>query len=139
VLLRNEKDLNERQREKLIEVGKVSPKLATMYRLKEEFREIFESSENWAGGTLRLLDWMADSSTFFRQSCGTIKRWIDEVTSYFELRITNGVVEGINNKLKLIKRLGYGFMAVPRRSRYTSIWEVIEGKRFGQLTCTSCE
>ena len=109
VLLRNEKDLNERQREKLIEVGKVSPKLATMYRLKEEFREIFESSENWAGGTLRLLDWMADSSTFFKQSCGTIKRWFDEVTSYFELRITNGVVEGINNKLKLIKRLGYGF------------------------------
>jgi len=109
VLLKNEKDLNERQREKLIEVSKVSPKLATMHRLKEEFRKIFESSENWAGGTLRLLDWMVDSSVFFKQSCGTIKRWFDEVTSYFELRITNGVVEGINNKLKLIKRLGYGF------------------------------
>ena len=109
VLLKNEKDLNERQREKLIEVSKVSPKLATMHRLKEEFRKIFESSENWAGGTLRLLDWMVDSSVFFKQSCGTIKRWFDEVTSYFELRITNGVVEGINNTLKLIKRLGYGF------------------------------
>ena len=77
--------------------------------MKEEFRKIFESSENWAGGTLRLLDWMVDSSVFFKQSCGTIKRWFDEVTSYFELRITNGVVEGINNTLKLIKRLGYGF------------------------------
>jgi transposase len=109
VLLKNKEDLNECQKEKLIEISKVSPKLATMHRLKEEFREIFESPENWAGGTLRLLDWMADSSTFFRQSCGTIKRWFDEVTSYFELRITNGVVEGINNKLKLIKRLGYGF------------------------------
>ena len=109
VLLRNNKDLNERQREKLIEVGKIFPKLATMYRLKEEFREIFDSSQNWPGGTLGLLDWMVDSSTFFKQSCGTIKRWFDEVTSYFELRITNGVVEGINNKLKLIKRLGYGF------------------------------
>ncbi len=28
--------------------------------------------------------------------------------SYFERRTTNGVVEGINNKLKLIKRRGYG-------------------------------
>ncbi|REJ42985.1 MAG: hypothetical protein DWQ54_08800 [Microcystis flos-aquae TF09] len=28
---------------------------------------------------------------------------------YFERRTTNGVVEGINNKLKLIKRRGYGF------------------------------
>ena len=32
-----------------------------------------------------------------------------EVTNYFENRTTNGVVEGINNKLKLIKRSGYGF------------------------------
>jgi len=109
VLLKNEKDLNDRQREKLIEVSQVSPKLATMYRLKEEFRGIFEAAENWADGTLKLLDWMVESSAFFKQSCGTIKRWFDEVTSYFELRITNGVVEGINNKLKLIKRLGYGF------------------------------
>lgn len=109
VLLRNEKDLNDRQREKLIAISQVCPKLATMYRLKEEFRGIFEAAENWANGTLNLLDWMVESSAFFKQSCGTIKRWFDEVTSYFELRITNGVIEGINNKLKLIKRLGYGF------------------------------
>ena len=109
VLLRNEKDLNDRQREKLIEISQVSPKLAMMYRLKEEFRGIFDSSENWADGTLKLLDWMVESSAFFKQSCGTIKRWFDQMTSYFELRITNGVVEGINNKLKLIKRLGFGF------------------------------
>ena len=109
VLLRDEKSLNERQKEKLTEISKVSPKLSAMYRLKEEFRRIFESAKNWVEGTLRLLDWMVESSAFFKQSCGTIKRWFDEVTSYFELRITNGVVEGINNKLKLIKRLGYGF------------------------------
>jgi transposase len=109
VLLKNEKDLNERQQEKLREVSEVSPTLAKMQRLKEEFRGIFEASESWAEGTLELLDWMADSSTLFKQSCGTIKRWFDAVTSYFELRITNGVVEGINNKFKLIKRLGYGF------------------------------
>jgi transposase len=109
VLLKNKEDLNERQKEKLTEINQISSKLAAMYRLKEEFRDIFESSENWAEGTLRLLDWMAESSTYFKRSCGTIKRWFDEVTSYFELRITNGVVEGINNKFKLIKRLGYGF------------------------------
>lgn len=32
-----------------------------------------------------------------------------EIMGYFESRITQGVVEGINNKLKLIKRSGYGF------------------------------
>ena len=108
-LLKNEEDLNERQQEKLREVIEVSPTLAEMHRQKEEFRDIFETSKNWAEGTLKLLDWMAESSTFFKRSCGAIKRWFDEVTSYFELRITNGVVEGINNKFKLIKRSGYGF------------------------------
>lgn len=115
-LLKNEEDLTEWQKEKLIEVGEVAPRLTTMYRLKEVFRDIFETSENWAEGTLSLLDRMVEASPFFKRSCGTIKRWFNEVkrwfnevTAYFELRITNGVVEGINTKFKLIKRSGYGF------------------------------
>jgi len=32
-----------------------------------------------------------------------------EVVGHFDHRTTSGVVEGINNKLKLIKKLGYGF------------------------------
>jgi predicted nucleotidyltransferase len=31
------------------------------------------------------------------------------VIGYFDNGTTSGVVEGINNRLKLIKRLGYGF------------------------------
>lgn len=108
-LLKNKKDLNEQQEAKLEEVCEVCPTLAEMHRLKEDFRDIFDKSENWADGTLKLLDWMKESSTLFNGICGTIKRWFGEITSYFELSITNGVVEGINNKLKLIKRLGYGF------------------------------
>ena len=108
-LLKNKKDLNKQQKAKLEEVCEVCPNLAEMHRLKEDFRDIFDNSENWADGTLKLLDWMKESSTFFKGTCGTIKRWFGEITSYFELSITNGVVEGINNRLKLIKRLGYGF------------------------------
>lgn len=36
-------------------------------------------------------------------------QWIGEIISYFERRTTNGVIKGINNKLKLIKRAAYGF------------------------------
>jgi transposase len=43
------------------------------------------------------------------KSKSTILRWLDEVISYFDHRTTNGVVEGINNKIKLIKRAAYGF------------------------------
>lgn len=108
-LLKNEEDLNESQKQKLSEVSEVAPDLAKMHQLKEEFRQIFETSKNWAEGTLRLLDWLVKSANYFKDSCSTIIRWFGEVTAYFECRISNGIVEGINNKLKLIKRSGYGF------------------------------
>nr|WP_226576206.1 transposase [Microseira wollei] len=37
-----------------------------------------------------------------------MKRWFPEVVGYFERKITNGIVEGINNKLKLLKPCGFG-------------------------------
>jgi transposase len=40
---------------------------------------------------------------------GTMVGWVDEIVGYFDRRTTNITVEEINNKLKLIKRLGYGF------------------------------
>ncbi|XHL99148.1 MAG: ISL3 family transposase [Microcoleus anatoxicus] len=45
----------------------------------------------------------------YRKSVKTIRRWFGEIVGYFESRTTNGVVEGINNKLKLLKRSGFGF------------------------------
>ncbi|MBD2741622.1 transposase [Coleofasciculus sp. FACHB-1120] len=46
---------------------------------------------------------------YFAASCATIKRWIREIIAYSAPITTQGVVEGINNKLKLIKRRGYEF------------------------------
>ena len=107
-LLKNEGDLTEPQKDKLESVKNVSPILAKMHMLKEEFRNIFDA-ESWGDGVLTLLDWMHDALLYFPKSIGTIVRWFGEVVGYFENRTTSGVIEGINNKLKLIKRLGYGF------------------------------
>jgi len=52
-------------------------------------------------GAFQLLDWLAEAQGTFG-GVGTICRWFGEVTGYFEHRTTSGVVEGINNKLKLI-------------------------------------
>ena len=80
-----------------------------MHKLKEEFRNIFETAESWGDGVINLLDWMPDALSYFPKSVGTIVRWFGEIVGYFDQRTTSGVIEGINNKLKLIKRLGYGF------------------------------
>ena len=108
-LLKNEKDLNNEQKEKLKEVKKLFPKLANMHRLKEQIRDSFEQSNSELIGLLNLSDWLRDAASDFPNSSGTIIRWLGEIISYFKNRTTQGIVEGINNKLKLIKRKAYGF------------------------------
>ena len=108
-LLKPEEKLTQKQLLKLEQVKEAAPLLADMHERKEAFRDIFETAEDWRDGTLRLLDWLAQSQEEFPKSVGTICRWRSEVVGYFENRTTSGAVEGINNKLKLIKRAGYGF------------------------------
>jgi transposase len=108
-LLKNEGDLVEKEKKKLEEVYKVSPKLGEMHKLKEEFREVFEKNTEGNEGLFALSDWIKKAMAYFPKSCQTIRRWIDEITAYFDNRTTQGTVEGINNKLKVIKRRGYGF------------------------------
>lgn len=108
-ILKNKEDLNDEQKEKLSQVQNVSSQLKIMHQLKEEFREIFEKTENWGDGLLELGKWLSKAQKYFVKSQSTIYRWFDEILAYFNNRTSSGVVEGINNKLKLIKRSGYGF------------------------------
>lgn len=109
ILLKNEEDLSEDQKDKLEQVYKISPNLARMHQLKEEFRRLFETNADWVSGLLELADWCQKAYGFYPKSCGTIRRWIGEIIAYFDQGTTQGTVEGINNKLKLIKRRAYGF------------------------------
>lgn len=109
VLLKNEKNLNEEQKQKLIEVKNVSPTLKVMHELKEKFIIIFNRTNDWYTGVFKLGMWLAKAKKYFPNSNNTIIRWFDEIIAYFDNRTTSGAVEGINNKLKLIKRSGYGF------------------------------
>jgi transposase len=108
-LLKNEEDLNDPQKEKLEEVYKTFPILSKMHLLKEKFRRVFDENSDWVSGLFELADWCAEAYEVYPKSCGTIRRWIGEIIADFDQGTTSGVVEGINNKLKLIKRRGYGF------------------------------
>ena len=58
---------------------------------------------------MKIINWIEKSEPYYRNSVPTIKRWFGEIVGDFERRTTNGIVEGINNKLKLLKRCGFGF------------------------------
>jgi transposase len=108
-LLKNKDKLTQEQLEKLIQVKNVSPILKEMHEFKEKIRKIFNTTQDWYTGVFKLGMWLSKAKKYFPNSNNTIIRWYQEIIAYFDNRTTSGTVEGINNKLKLIKRSGYGF------------------------------
>jgi len=43
-----------------------------------------------------------------------LKRHEDRIFSFFRLRATNAIAEGINNKIQSIKKKAYGFRNIQR-------------------------
>ena len=107
-LLKKKENLNETEKEKLKEIENVAPELIAAYQAKEKLRDIFESQITSDEAFWKLVEWTESSYKYFPKSCQTIKRWIDEILAYFDNRTTQGAVEGINQKIKLIKRRAYG-------------------------------
>ncbi|OKH54122.1 ISL3 family transposase [Calothrix sp. HK-06] len=108
-LLKNELNLNDEQKNKLIQLKAVCPTLKVMHELKEKLRTIFNKTKHWYPAVFKLGMWLSKAKTYFPKSNNTFIRWFDEIIAYFDNGTTSGTVEGINNKIKLIKRSAYGF------------------------------
>jgi transposase len=83
--------------------------LTIAYELKEELRDIYETSTTVKMGIRRLEKWLIYARCFFGKTAETLTKHIQEICHYFINRTTSGVMEGINNKIKLIIRQSYGF------------------------------
>lgn len=113
VLVKNQKDLNEKQRTKLESLYQVSPELKACHQLKEQFRMIFETVTDRDKARTALLRWIKQverqSVTALQSFLVTLQNWFELILNYFIERWTNAFAEGINNKIKLIKRRAFGF------------------------------
>ncbi|GAB6137392.1 hypothetical protein JCM15060_05810 [Halanaerobaculum tunisiense] len=49
-----------------------------------------------------------------------MENWEDKLLNFFEAKISNGFDEGINNKIKLIRRIGYGVTNLKKFNIYYS-------------------
>jgi transposase len=110
LLLKNQKDLKEEELEKLEMVLKQSNHLRKADEYKESFREIYEEVKDREEGSLKFTEWLGKAKDVYTEVIGTIHRHFDTICNYFLNRTTNGAMEGINNRLKLIKRQAYGFI-----------------------------
>lgn len=110
ILLRNGKDLTAEEKTKLEEILKRSKRLRKAYEWKEEFRAIYEQSCTVEEGKHQIKAWLSKARAVYSEVISTIRNHLDEISNYFRNRTTSGVMEGINNRIKLIKRQAYGFV-----------------------------
>lgn len=109
LLLKNQTDLTEEQRLKLELVLNHSCCLRIAYELKEEFRQIYQTARTPESGRHRFQTWLHHAQALYQESCQTIRDHLDGICNYFISHSSSGAIAGINNRIKLIKRQGYGF------------------------------
>jgi transposase len=114
LLLKRSENLDKSRNEpnRLQEALKLNEPLAIAYYLKDELNEVWEQDDRQAAQTL-LLDWIhyAESSgiRILHQFAKTLRLHANGILAYYDYPISTGPLEGINNKIKTMKRQAYGF------------------------------
>ncbi len=114
ILRKNNKDLTPEERKKLNRLFEFSPELKLAYTFREELTAIFEMQLTKEEGKKRLLKWRdkvhRSGLTCFDKFLKTLDNWLDKIANYFTSRLSSGFVEGLNNKIKTMKRRSYGIL-----------------------------
>lgn len=115
-LRKNEADLKPDEVELLKKLFKLSPVLGTAYLLCQTLTWIFNQPLTKVEAQGRLRAWKAlvqqNGVTCFEDFLKTLDERMEIITNYFGDRHSSGFVEGLNNKIKVIKRRCYGIFNV---------------------------
>ncbi|WAM33371.1 transposase [Caldicellulosiruptor morganii] len=112
MLLKNYEELEPEQREELEVMFWYSQDLMKAHQLKEEFKRVLKSS-NSEEARLALKKWVekAEQSGLseFMRCVKVFRSWFSEIVNAFYVPYTNSTTEGFNNKIKVLKRNGFGY------------------------------
>lgn len=111
LLLRNQLSLSSEERVKLAIMLERSEDLRIGYLIKESFIHHVLSQENREDARQALEGWIRMVESLNREEFNdclrAFKNWKEEILNSFEYRYTNGYVEGINTKIKTLKRITF--------------------------------
>lgn len=113
--LKNPKNLTTRQEARLSELKRLDLRTARAYQIKLALARFWEIAD--PGEAVAYLKRWYFWATHSRlqpviQAARTIKRYWKGVVNFFNVRVTNGMVEGLNSKIKTAMKRAYGFKHV---------------------------
>jgi len=113
LLLRNYDTLTKEQQNKLERAFQVAPVLKDIHSAKENLRKIFEQDIDKQQATQKIDEWTENAkklnNKYLNKFINTLNNWKAYILNYFCTRLTTSIIEGMNNKIKMIKRMGFGF------------------------------
>jgi transposase len=110
-LWKNPQNLTDRQQAKLAWVAKVNHQLYRAYLLKEQLREVFAlKGEDGKALLDRWLSWARRCRIpAFVELAQRIVKHRAAIDATLEHRLSNGLVESTNTKIRLLTRMAFGF------------------------------
>ena len=112
IWLKNPWNLTDGQKASLSTLEKLNLTIHRAYLLKESFRDFWQSptKEDAAKYLEQWYAW-ADESEIkpMQEVADLLWRHEENILTYFDMPISNGIVEGLNNKAKVISHRAYGF------------------------------
>ena len=113
LLLSNGEDIFDKEyKTRLDNALDMNKPLSQAYYLKEQLRE-FWTQVNKEGGGKGMLDWVSQAKESkvpqLMKMAATIMAHRTGILAWYDCHISTGKVEGINNKIKVMKRNAYGF------------------------------
>jgi transposase len=110
--LKNPWNLTEQQQQRLSVLERLNLKVNRAYLLKEAFRRLWAyRRRGWAKRYLRQWFWWATHSRLkpLRDFAWLLRRHEDGVLAWFDVPITNGATEAMNNNAKAVSHRAHGY------------------------------
>jgi transposase len=124
-------DLDTEERRTLRLLFRYAPKLKQAYDLQQQLTTIFDQSTSPTSAITRIRAWIQrvarSELRCFDKFINTLGFWWQEILNYFVNRDNSGFVEGLNNRLKVLKRRCYGLFNL--KHLFQRIFLDLEGYR----------
>jgi transposase len=112
LLLKNPWNLNSNQKDRLSTLVGWNTPLVRAWYLKESFQLFWSYKQPWRARQ-HLLKWMSSAMRSrlepFKKFVKMLRSHLDGILAWTETRLSNGAVEGMNNKIKSISHRSFGF------------------------------
>ncbi|AZZ13999.1 ISL3 family transposase [Pseudomonas aeruginosa] len=112
LLLRNPENLKDGQAVQLQELLAANQPLATVYVLKDALKEVWYAPSVWEGWQ-RWRTWLRQARDSglapLQRFAKNLGRYIRGILASARFPLHTSVLEGVNNRIKVIKRMAYGF------------------------------